>query len=398
LLSGYKSKEFKGDGFNQLVMDDATGQNRAQLFSSQANTHLHLGYLVEQTDNTRGAFLGTGFDLKSDAYGALRAGKGLYVSTYPGTGNGSQPLDAGEARSQLTSAGAVIASMSDASVAHQAESLQTGTDALKQFTTATTSSFQGSGLAASAGAAAAGGASLPASSATSSASSSSNQEGAGSGSANVFSEPIMLLGSPSGIGAVTQQSVHVSAGQQVNLVSGGSVHVAAGKSLLASVAGKISFFVQNSGIKLFAAKGKVEIQAQGDALELAAQKTVKLASVSENVEAHASQGVLLTAGGAYIRIADGNIEIHAPGKVDIKGAQHAFSGPTRLDETYNMEGKKGDLRIQYVDADGGVPPGEPIQLAGSDGTLHSVVLDGAGKGELNNIDYGPLLASQSKRS
>ena len=208
----------------------------------------------------------------------------------------------------------------------------------------------------------------------------------------------MLFGSPSGIGVATQQSVHVSAGEQVNLVSGGSVHVAAGKSLLASVAEKISFFAQNSGIKLFAAKGKVEIQAQGDALELTAQKTVKIASVSDNVEAHASQGVLLTAGGAYIRIADGNIEIHAPGKVDIKGAQHAFSGPTRLDETYNMEGKKGDLRIKYVDADGGVPPGEPIQLTGSDGTLHSVVLDGAGKGELNNIDYGSLLASQSKRS
>ncbi|QLD47859.1 DUF2345 domain-containing protein, partial [Paraburkholderia fungorum] len=33
-------------------------------------------------------------------------------------------------------------------------------------------------------------------------------------------------------------------------------------------------------------------------------------------------------GGAYIRIKDGNIEIHAPGKIDIKGAQHAFSGPT----------------------------------------------------------------------
>jgi type VI secretion system secreted protein VgrG len=382
LLSGYKSKEFKGDGFNQLVMDDATGQNRTQLFSSQSNSQLHLGYLIEQTGNTRGAFLGTGFDLKSDAYGALRAGKGLYVSTHPGTGNASQPLDASDSRGQLSSAGSVLDSMSSASVAHQAESLQAGTDALKHFTAATQSSAQGA----------------LASSASSASSAPSGAQASGSGSANVFSEPIMLFGSPNGIGAVTQRSVHVAADQQVNLVSGQSVHLAAGKSLLASVTEKISFFVQNAGIKLFAAKGKVEIQAQGDNLELTAQKAVKLVSVTDNIEASASQGILLTAGGAYIRIANGNIEIHAPGKVDIKGAQHAFSGPTRLDETYNMEGKKGDLRIKYVDADGAVPPGEPIQLAAGDGTVHSVVLDGAGKGELNNIDYGQLVANQSKRS
>jgi len=34
LLSGYKSKEHQGNGYNQLVMDDATGQNRTQLLSS----------------------------------------------------------------------------------------------------------------------------------------------------------------------------------------------------------------------------------------------------------------------------------------------------------------------------------------------------------------------------
>jgi type VI secretion system secreted protein VgrG len=44
LLSGYKSKEYQGSGYNQMVMDDATGQNRVQLYSTSANAHLHLGY------------------------------------------------------------------------------------------------------------------------------------------------------------------------------------------------------------------------------------------------------------------------------------------------------------------------------------------------------------------
>jgi type VI secretion system secreted protein VgrG len=41
--------------------------------------------------------------------------------------------------------------------------------------------------------------------------------------------------------------------------------------------------------------------------------------------------ILLTSGGAYIRIKDGNIEIHAPGTVDVKGAQRVFAGPVSQD-------------------------------------------------------------------
>ncbi|MFM0492385.1 DUF2345 domain-containing protein, partial [Paraburkholderia graminis] len=86
-----------------------------------------------------------------------------------------------------------------------------------------------------------------------------------------------------------------------------------GKSLVASVAQRISLFVQNAGMKLFAAKGKVEIQAHTDNVEITAQKTLRLLSATEKVEAAANQEILLTSGGAYIRISGGNIEIHAPG-------------------------------------------------------------------------------------
>ncbi|WP_157375965.1 DUF2345 domain-containing protein, partial [Burkholderia ubonensis] len=98
----------------------------------------------------------------------------------------------------------------------------------------------------------------------------------------------------------------------------------------ASIGQKLSLFVQNAGIKLFAGKGKVEIQAQSDSIEVTAQKTVKVLSATDKIEIAADQGILLTSGGGYIRIAGGNIEIHAPGKVDVKGASHAFSGPASM--------------------------------------------------------------------
>ncbi|CAG9221582.1 hypothetical protein PSP6_440221 [Paraburkholderia tropica] len=47
-------------------------------------------------------YLGGGFDLKSDAFGAINAGQGLYVSTYAKSAT-SQQLDVTEAQSQLMS-------------------------------------------------------------------------------------------------------------------------------------------------------------------------------------------------------------------------------------------------------------------------------------------------------
>ena len=91
---------------------------------------------------------------------------------------------------------------------------------------------------------------------------------------------------------------------------------------------KISLFAYNSGIKFFAAKGKVEVQAQADNVEITAQKVLKLLSATSNIEIAAKRDIVLSSGNAYIRIADGNIQIHAPGSIDIKGSEHVFAGPT----------------------------------------------------------------------
>ncbi|MDO3615316.1 type VI secretion system tip protein VgrG [Ralstonia pseudosolanacearum] len=307
ILSGLQSREYGGKGYNMLVMDDATGQPRVQLASSSTGAHLHLGYLIDQTGNLRGSYLGSGFDLKSQAYGAVRAGAGLYVSTHP---SALQPLDARPASNQLATAARAMDALSEASTAHQAESLSQGHDTLKTFADATEHSASGVTADSTAeGALTAGG---------------------GTGQANAFSQPLMLLASPAGIGLSTQQSVHVASDAHTNLVSGQNTHIAAGRSLIASVAEKISLFVQNAGMKLFAAKGKVQVQAHADDVEVTAHKAVRLASVTDSIQVVAKQEILLTAGGAYIRIKDGNIDIHAPGKIDYKGADHAFGGPAQM--------------------------------------------------------------------
>ncbi|MBN3815943.1 type VI secretion system tip protein VgrG [Paraburkholderia sp. Se-20369] len=320
LLSGYRSREYSGAGFNQLVMDDATAQGRVQLMSSVGSSILHLGYLIDQQGNTRGAYLGSGFDLRTDAYGAVRATGGLYVTTHPKSAT-SQPLDVRETQQQLVNAEGLLESLSDVAEQHQAASLGPGREAMRTFADAIQGSLPG---------AASGG----------------RTAGGGAGSASAFKAPVMLFGSPAGIALSTQQSVQVAPGMHMNLVSGQSTHIAAGKSLIASVADRISLFVQNAGVKLFAAKGKVEIQAQEADIDVVAQKAVRILSATDKIEVAAAKEILLTSGGAYIRLRDGNIEIHAPGKIDVKGAQHSFSGPTS--QAYAMPQFKPSYQAKYI--------------------------------------------------
>lgn len=57
-------------------------------------------------------------------------------------------------------------------------------------------------------------------------------------------------------------------------------------------------------------------------------KNVRLYAVKEKLQMVAKQELLVTCGGVYIRLAGGNIEIHAPGKISYKGSKHDLAGPS----------------------------------------------------------------------
>lgn len=113
------------------------------------------------------------------------------------------------------------------------------------------------------------------------------------------------------------------------------------------------------------------------------------------MRSRASQGVLLTSGGAYIRIQGGNIEIHAPGKIDIKGAQHAFAGPTSA--PYDLPAlPKGDLHnkleLNLTDDNLKPLPGAPYKVVFDNGTTLTGKLDANGHALLRDVPDGTAQA------
>ena len=119
-----------GGGYNQWVLDDTTGQLRMRLASSTAVSQLNTGYLIGQspTSAQRGAYRGSGFELRTDAWGVLRAPQGLLLSTTTRaavgtTGITSTQMDTLEARAQLRGAQSLSDALQEA--ASQAQALGT---------------------------------------------------------------------------------------------------------------------------------------------------------------------------------------------------------------------------------------------------------------------------------
>ncbi|WP_308418312.1 DUF2345 domain-containing protein [Iodobacter fluviatilis] len=119
------------------------------------------------------------------------------------------------------------------------------------------------------------------------------------------------------------QSQTLSAGTNLDMVAQRDTNQTSGRRWIHNVGQHISLFVagvkDKVALKIIAAKGKIQLQAQSDDIEITADKNVKITACKEKAEITASDELLFTSGGGYIRIKDGNIEIHCPGEISIKG-------------------------------------------------------------------------------
>ena len=141
-------------------------------------------------------------------------------------------------------------------------------------------------------------------------------------------QSVLLLSAPSGIAQTTAKSLQLSAGQNIITTSGENTDFSVLKAFRVAAGELISLFAEKMGIKIFAAKGRVEIQAQSDELALNALKDIRVSSSEGKIIIRAEQDILLIgSGGAYIRIGNGEVESGAPDKIIQRAAVwQKFSG------------------------------------------------------------------------
>ncbi|WP_174875442.1 type VI secretion system Vgr family protein, partial [Vogesella oryzae] len=325
-LSGIKSKEHHGGQYNELLFDDTPNEVRAKLSSEHGSTQLNQGYLTHPRADGKATPRGDGFELRTDRHGAIRAGHGLLLTTEAQNGAGGKQLARDGAQSQLDAALALAQSLADTATAQLADTLETGPDEIKPD--------NGKGGNKTDGHLQHHVAALKAWEAGSNTDQDGKTAAQGNGSAQAGQQPIMILSAPAGLAAVSDNSLTLAAGSNIDQVAQRDLNQTSGRRWLHNVGQHISLFVAGVkdavSLKLIAAKGKVQLQAQSDAMELTADKDVTITACKGKVVISAKQDILLTSGGGYIKLSGGNIDIHCPGTVSVKGVEHGLSGPASM--------------------------------------------------------------------
>ncbi|WP_031379531.1 type VI secretion system Vgr family protein [Acinetobacter baumannii] len=282
-LSGIRSKEVSGSGFGQLRFDDTPGQISTQLQSSHGASQLNLGKLSHPKDKAESEDRGEGFELRTDQWGALRAGQGLLVSTHKQDNAKGEHLDAEVAKKQLEGSQTNSKALSDIAKNQKTDEIES-IEQLKDFASQIQQQIA------------------------------------------KFEKALLLLSSPDGIALSTSEDIHISADAQINQIAGDSINISTQKNVIAHAQNRLSLFAAQSGLKAVAAQGKVEIQAQSDALDVLANKGITISSTEDCIEISSPKEIVITGASSQITLNGSGIFPKTGGKFQVNAGQHVFQG------------------------------------------------------------------------
>ncbi|WP_435653410.1 type VI secretion system Vgr family protein [Enterobacter cancerogenus] len=268
-------------GLNKLRMEDKRGEEHIKLSTEYGGkTQLNLGHNVDASRKLRGE----GAELRTDRHVSIRGGAGVLITADQQTLAGDKMLSMREAIAQLENALTIAKSLSSA--AEGADALPVDIASQQMLNAAL----------------------------------------------NELAKPGIILNAPEGVSITSPQAVRVASGAaSVGIMSQQNTDISALKRFTVAAGEAVSVLARKAGMKLFAAKGKVEIQAQDDALEAIAKKDVTVTSVEGKVVITGATELVVNCDGAYMKLAGGNMELGAPRNILLKCANVQKMGSADYD-------------------------------------------------------------------
>ena len=320
---------------NKLRMDDSRGKEHVKLSTDFAGkSQLNLGHLVDAQRQARGE----GFELRTDHWGALRAGKGMFISADVQAKAQGPVLEMASAVDRLQQAGQQLENLSADAQVSQAEPADVAAqlallrDDLEQLKSA-----------------------------------------------------VLLLSAPQGIALTSGKHLQLAAQDNLMLNAGGHADVSVIKRLFIGVGQGVSLFVRKLGIKLIANQGPVQIQAQNDGLGLMARQGLEIISSEDEIRIVAKKKITLNAGGSYITLDPCRIESGTAGDYDVKAAHVDFAGgvgqevPLRSMPMIVAPDLSFDEQFQIFDSAGKWPlPNMPYKITAISGRVWRGITDSQG--------------------
>ncbi|CAM2168914.1 type VI secretion system secreted protein VgrG [Paraburkholderia sacchari] len=269
---------------NEMRMEDKEGIEHIHLTTPFQTSELNLGHMVDAERKERGQ----GAELRSDGHVAVRGAKGVLVSAEAQTAANGQQLNMRGAVGLLEQALQQMEALSEAAASAQA--IAADYQRQRDLLNGTLKDLKKAGI---------------------------------------------LLGAPDGIGFASGDSLQFSAQKNLIATAGGNADIGVLRRFTVAAGELVSLFAQKLGLKIIAAKGKVEIQAQSDDMNLLSAKDMRITSANSRVTIEAKEELLLKCGGSYIRISSTGIEDGTRGNRTIRSAEFSRQGPSSLAETIN---------------------------------------------------------------
>ena len=316
---------------NKLRMEDKRGEEHIKLATEYGKTQLNSGHLVD----AQGQHRGTGSELRTDEWGTIRAGKGLFFSADAQPKAQGEALDRDAALKEIDRLNQQLQQLEIA--AEQSQALKADVDSqIKMF--------------------------------------------------EQRLKPLneaLLMSAPEGMALTSGEHLQMTAAKNVAINAGGDISIGTMGNMTVLAGEKLGLFAREGQLNLKASEGPVDVQAQNASLRLFAEQKLTLSSASD-ISFAGKKRITLIGGGSYLRLEAGKVEYGTtamylrkvkrtmaagasdmPLKMPCTGTSHIYSAIYQLrDEQGNLLAGKpykltipsGQTATGYTDEEGKTVP------------------------------------------
>ncbi|HFQ7886218.1 TPA: type VI secretion system Vgr family protein [Enterobacter roggenkampii] len=313
---------------NKLRMEDKRGEEHIKLATEYGKTQLNSGHLVDAQGQRRG----TGSELRTDEWGTIRAGKGLFVSADAQAKAQGDALDMSAALKEIDRLNQQLQQLEIA--AEQAQALKADVD---------------------------------------------SQIAMFEQRLKPLNE-VLLMSAPEGMALTSGEHLQMTAAKNVAINAGGDISIGTMGNMTALAGEKLGLFARTGQLSLKASEGPVDVQAQNASLRLFAEKKLTLSSASD-ISFAGKKRITLIGGGSYLRLEAGKVEYGTTAmylrKVKRTMAAGASDMPLKMPRTGTSHIYSAIYQLR--DEQGNLLAGKPYKLTIPSGQTATGYTDEEGK-------------------
>ncbi|MCT4702656.1 type VI secretion system tip protein VgrG [Enterobacteriaceae bacterium H20N1] len=257
-------------GDNKFRLEDKRQEEHFKLATPFGKTQLNGGHVVDARREPRG----TGFELRTDEYGAVRAGRGMLLTADAQTAAQGKMLDMATAIERLNQSAAEMKRLN--LLAQQAQALTCDLESQNSLLENRLKDLQSAALLGSA---------------------------------------------PQGVAFTSGEHLQMTSKQNTILSAGQHLNMGAMKNITLSASDSVGLFAHQSGAKLIANQGDVEVRAEASSMEMTSELLFTISSNKDELLISAPK-LRLNGGGSSIMLDNGGILEETLGDYLVKSAHY----------------------------------------------------------------------------